>query len=198
MEKDKILEYIERLTELSNAIDSNESATSGDNFMYELETILVALNDEVETSPVFNQNSLNVGIQKLREDAVIPSYSKDGDAGMDITATHIISNTTFDVTYGTGLALEVPKGYVCLIFPRSSIKNYELFLSNSVGVLDSGYRGELMLTFNKKNGLDSFRYKAGDRIGQIIILPFPLINFTLKENLSKSERNTGGFGHTGN
>ena len=61
---------------------------------------------------------MQVKIKKLNENAVIPSYAKDGDAGMDLVATKIISNTTFDVTYGTDLAMEIPKGFVGLIFPR--------------------------------------------------------------------------------
>ena len=178
MDKDKIVNFIERLTELNESIDGsiNGDEFSEDSFMSELNSILSSLNNEVETSI---ENVLPVKIKKLREDAVVPSYSKDGDAGMDITTTHIISNTTFDVTYGSGLALEVPRGYMCLIFPRSSIKNYELFLTNSVGVLDSGYRGELMFTFKKTNGLDSIKYNIGDRVGQIFILPYPLVKFIL-------------------
>ena len=197
MDKDKIVNIIGRLTELNDSIDSSINGEGGleDEFMSELNSILLTLNDEVETSI---ENVLPVKIKKLRDDAVIPTYSKDGDAGMDITATHIISTTTFEVTYGTGLSFEVPRGYACLIFPRSSIKKYDLFLSNSVGVLDSGYRGELMATFVKTKGLDSFKYSVGDRIGQIIILPYPMVKFILSENLSESERNTGGFGSTGN
>ena len=138
-----------------------------------------------------------VKIKKLREDAVVPSYSKDGDAGMDITTTHIISNTTFDVTYGSGLALEVPRGYMCLIFPRSSIKNYELFLTNSVGVLDSGYRGEvLVLLRNEQN--EPFVVSVGDRIAQLD--PVPVLTgarLELVDDVNETVRGTGGFGSTG-
>jgi len=81
---------------------------------------------------------MKVKIKKLHSDAVIPTYAKSGDAGMDLVATKIISNTTFDVTYGTDIALEIPKGFVGLVFPRSSIRKYELILSNSVGVHQLG------------------------------------------------------------
>ena len=91
---------------------------------------------------------LQVAIKKLHSNAVIPSYAKPGDAGLDITATSIISNTTFEVTYGTGLAVEIPIDHVGLLFPRSSIRKYDLQLANSVGVIDSGYRGEIQFTFN--------------------------------------------------
>lgn len=140
---------------------------------------------------------VRVNIKKLHPDAVIPTYAKPGDAGMDLVATEIISNTTFDITYGIGLAMEIPKGFVGLIFPRSSIRKYELALSNSVGVIDSGYRGELQATFKKTDGLDSFSYKVGDRIAQIIIIPYPEIVFIESEELSETERGSGGFGSTG-
>jgi dUTP pyrophosphatase len=140
---------------------------------------------------------MKVKIKKLSTDAVIPTYAKDGDAGMDLVATRIISNTTFDVSYGTDLAMEIPNGFVGLVFPRSSIRKYELVLSNSVGVIDSGYRGELQATFKKENGLDSLAYKVGDRIAQIIIIPYPPIEFDEVNELSDTERGEGGFGSTG-
>jgi dUTP pyrophosphatase len=140
---------------------------------------------------------MRVRIKKLNENAVIPSYAKDGDAGMDLVATRIISNTTFDVSYGTDLAMEIPNGFVGLVFPRSSIRKYELALSNAVGVIDSGYRGELQATFKKTNGLDSLAYKVGDRIAQIIIIPYPPIEFDEVAELSDTERGDGGFGSTG-
>jgi dUTP pyrophosphatase len=140
---------------------------------------------------------MKVRIKKLNENAVIPSYAKDGDAGMDLVATRIISNTTFDVSYGTDLAMEIPNGFVGLVFPRSSIRKYELALSNSVGVIDSGYRGELQATFKKTNGLDSLAYKVGDRIAQIMIIPHPPIEFDEVAELSDTERGEGGFGSTG-
>ena len=140
---------------------------------------------------------MKVRIKKLSELAVVPSYAKDGDAGMDLVATRIISNTTFDVSYGTDLAMEIPNGFVGLVFPRSSIRKYELALSNSVGVIDSGYRGELQATFKKTNGLDSLAYKVGDRIAQIMIIPYPPIEFDEVAELSDTERGEGGFGSTG-
>ena len=140
---------------------------------------------------------MQVKIKKLNPLAEIPSYAKSGDAGMDLVATRIISNTTFDVSYGTDLAMEIPNGFVGLVFPRSSIRKYELVLSNSVGVIDSGYRGELQATFKKENGLDSLAYKVGDRIAQIMIIPHPPIEFQEVDELSDTERGEGGFGSTG-
>ena len=140
---------------------------------------------------------MKVRIKKLSSEAVIPTYAKDGDAGIDLVATKIISNTTFDISYGIDLAMEIPKGFVGLVFPRSSIRKYELALSNSVGVIDSGYRGEIQATFKKTNGLDSLSYKVGDRIAQIMIIPHPPIEFDEVDELSDTERGEGGFGSTG-
>ena len=140
---------------------------------------------------------MHVKIKKLHPDAVIPKYAKEGDAGMDLIATSKLSNTNFQKTYGTGLSMEIPEGYVGLVFPRSSVRNKELFLSNSVGVIDSGYRGELQVTFNKTNGYDSIDYELGDKIAQIIILPYPYVTFDEVEELSSTERGEGGFGSTG-
>jgi dUTP pyrophosphatase len=139
---------------------------------------------------------LKVKIKKLDKRSVLPQYSKPGDAGMDLTATSKIDNTTFQCTYGTGISVEIPEGYVGLVFPRSSIRNTELILSNSVGVIDSGYRGEIQATFIKTNGLGSWDYKIGDRIAQLIIIPYPQIEFEEVEELSQTDRGTGGFGST--
>lgn len=140
---------------------------------------------------------MKVNIKRLQENAVIPKYAKESDAGMDLVATSIRENTTFQITYGLGIALEIPDGFVGLIFPRSSIRNTELTLSNSVGVVDAGYRGELQATFNKSNGLDSLAYKVGDRVCQLIIIPHPIIELEEVSELNNTERGAGGFGSTG-
>ena len=153
---------------------------------------------------------MKVRIKKLSELAVVPSYAKDGDAGMDLIATSIISDTPTQITYGLGVALEIPKGFVGLVFPRSSIRKTGLQLSNSVGVIDSGYRGELQATFNKLFGGEAMYdemkvkeiqpndfYKVGDRVAQIMIIPHPPIEFEEADELSDTERGDGGFGSTG-
>ena len=142
---------------------------------------------------------MKVRIKKLNENAVIPSYAKSGDAGMDLVATSIISETQTQITYGIGLAMEIPKGFVGLIFPRSSVRKTRLMLSNCVGVVDSGYRGELQATFNKvnQNSQAENDYKVGDRIAQIMIVPHPDIQFEETDELSNTERGDGGFGSTG-
>jgi len=93
------------------------------------------------------------------------------------------------------LSFEVPKGYVCLIFPRSSVTNKDLMLKNSVGVLDSGYRGDLIFRFQKFEGQEI--YEVGDRVGQIIILPYPFVKIEEVSELADSNRGEGGLGYTG-
>ncbi len=139
---------------------------------------------------------MEVKIKKLHPSAVIPKYAKDGDAGMDLVATEIIKRTNTQITYGTGIALEIPQGFVGLVFPRSSIRNTNLELSNSVGVIDSGYRGELQATFNITSS-DRISYQIGERIAQIIIIPYPPIQFIESDELLDSNRGDGGFGSTG-
>ena len=153
---------------------------------------------------------MKVRIKKLNPTATVPTYAKSGDAGMDLVATSIISDTPEQITYGMGIALEIPEGFVGLIFPRSSIRKTGLQLSNSVGVIDSGYRGELQATFNKVFGSERMYdemkvkeiqpneyYKVGDRIAQIMIIPYPPIEFVEADELSNTERGEGGFGSTG-
>ena len=92
---------------------------------------------------------MNVKIKKLHPDAVIPTYAKFGDAGLDLTAISVEYKDDFGVlSYNTGLSIEIPEGYVGLLFPRSSIYKKELTMCNSVGVIDSGYRGTIKVNFN--------------------------------------------------
>lgn len=141
---------------------------------------------------------MEVKIKKLSENAVIPTYAKSGDAGMDLVATSKTFDDDNNIVYGTGLAFEIPKGYVGLVFPRSSNAKKRLILSNSVGVIDSGYRGEVMLKYKELyREFLSKEYNIGDRIGQIIILPYPQIEFNEVDELSTTERGNGGYGSTG-
>jgi len=144
-----------------------------------------------------DKNKMQVKIKKLSSDAIIPTYAKVSDAGLDLVATSIVSATPTQITYGLGISLEIPNGFMGLVFPRSSIRNYDLALTNSVGVIDSGYRGELQATFHKTKGLESKIYEVGERVVQIIIIPHPSIEFQEVEELTNTERGEGGFGSTG-
>ena len=138
-----------------------------------------------------------VKFKKLVEEAVTPSYSKPGDAGMDLTATGMGWDEKGNVVYYTGLALEIPQGYVGLIFPRSSNSKKDLFLTNHVGVIDSGYRGEIMVKFRRTVPFKADIYEVGDRVAQLMIIPYPEIQFEQVEELSNTERGSGGYGSTG-
>lgn len=143
---------------------------------------------------------MKVKIKKLNKNAVIPTYAHPGvDMGMDVTAIDMeydIKNHCF--IYHTGLAFEVPEGYGMLIFPRSSNRKTDAYLANHVGILDASYRGELMLMFKNRDADNHTQpYNVGDRVGQIVIIPYPQIEFEEVEELSDTERGTGGFGSTG-
>jgi len=141
---------------------------------------------------------MKVKIKKLHPDAVIPSYAKAGDAGMDLTAVGIEKESIPPkgiVTFRTGLAIEIPEGHVGLLFPRSSVYKTAMTLSNCVGVIDSGYRGEIMMKYFR-NGFHE-EYNVGDRIGQLIIMPYPEVQFEEVTELSSTDRGAGGYGSTG-
>ena len=143
-----------------------------------------------------------VGVKKLHENAVIPTYSRSGDAGLDLTAVTINCQDDY-IEYGTGLAIEIPEGMVGLLYPRSSISKYDLLQCNSVGVIDSNYRGEIKIRFKNTVGLTNTRpfdnklYNIGDRIGQLIIIRYPQIELVEKEELSDTNRGESGFGSSG-
>ena len=150
---------------------------------------------------------LEVKIKKLHKDAVIPKYETAGSAGMDLTATSKKYDEYGNVVFGTGLAIQIPDGYYADLRPRSSISKYDLVLANSVGTIDSDYRGELILKFKptlRKSTWNSGvyetdevkEYEIGDRIAQLVILPYPKVSFIEVDNLSDTERGTGGFGST--
>lgn len=211
MTENDIRDYLEKLKQIEQQLNSDDDDVQDFDFLKDVDKVLGSLNSDLAqqinqqstTSTVLNTNNsivtegVMVKVKKLHKNAVIPSYSKVGDAGMDLTITREIENTSFSVSYGFGIAMEIPNGYVGLVFPRSSVRNQELILSNCVGVIDSGYRGELQATFKKTNGLDSLKYKVGERGAQIIILPYPQVFMTEVPELSNSERGEGGFGSTG-
>ena len=159
---------------------------------------------------------MKVKNKRLVAEAKVPTYAKAGDAGMDLTATSRSFDEYGNIVYGTGLAIEIPEGYVGLVFPRSSIAKEQMLLSNAVGVIDSGYRGEIMAKFKPSIALDDNQcvrrnkdsiwctdikmnsvYEVGDRIAQLIIMPYPQIEFELANTLSDSDRGAGSYGSTG-
>ena len=158
---------------------------------------------------------MKVKIKKLYKDSILPTKAHATDAGYDLYAHSKSYDDDGNVVYGSGVAMEIPQGYVGLVFPRSSNAKKDLILSNSVGVIDSGYRGEISFKFKKNlklrieygtmgfgNEIELVKggykeYSVGERVGQIIIMPYPEIEFVEVEELSDSERGDGGYGSSG-
>ena len=139
---------------------------------------------------------MRVRIKKLNEFATIPQYATDGSAGMDITAISRTYDDDGNVVYGTGLAFEIPEGCVGLLFPRSSNAKKDLLLSNSVGVIDSDYRGEVCVILVNLSA-EEFVVEDGERIAQMVIARHEQVEWQPVEVLEDTERGAGGFGHSG-
>lgn len=155
--------------------------------------------------------AMKVRFKKLVDSAVLPTKAHATDAGLDMVAVSRDIDDEGNLVYGFGLVAEIPDGYVGLLFPRSSVAKKGIVLSNAVGVIDSGYRGEIkakfkvtpdcayvknkMLWISKRYSLDA--YEVGDKICQLIILPYPEIEPEFADELSESERGAGGFGSSG-
>tara|TARA_Y100000114_G_scaffold96246_1_gene89573 strand:- start:9083 stop:9499 length:417 start_codon:yes stop_codon:yes gene_type:complete len=138
---------------------------------------------------------MRIRIKKLDPSAIVPKYAHFGDAAVDLTCVRRWEDDSGRLCYGTGLAMEIPEGNVGLLFPRSSIAKTDLRLCNSVGVIDSGYRGEIIVKFDKSG---DYCYGLGDRVAQLLLIPIPSIQFVEVVNLPPSDRDVGGFGSTGN
>lgn len=143
---------------------------------------------------------LTVKFRKLDPDAVTPQYAQDGDAGMDLTATSFRFTDTF-MEYGTGIAVEIPSGHVGLLFPRSSITKAPsgVSLKNSVGVIDSNYRGEILVRFEKPTHeyyVENNIPVVGEKVAQLLVIPYPKVQLEEVQELSDSNRGQGGFGST--
>lgn len=172
------------------------------------------------------QRTVKVNIKKLHPNAVIPSHAHSTDCGLDLTAVSKTFDEYGNVVYGFGLAFEIPEGYAGFIFPRSSNHKSRMLLTNSVGIVDSGYRGEVTAKFAQRTSVsiptkfwsrikfwllgkldhaelrtwdtcNLGNYKVGDRVAQMVILPYPKVIFEEVSELSKTERGDGGYGSTG-
>jgi len=151
-----------------------------------------------------------INVKKTSKNLPTPKYAIDGDAGLDLTAYNVITNNYKSVVYDTGLAFEIRDGYIGFVFPRSSVRKYDLIMANSVGVVDSNYRGTVQVSFKRTfNGSIKYllnkigfkfnlnEYELNDRICQLIILPYPQIELVVKHKLNETERGAGGHGSTG-
>ena len=142
----------------------------------------------------------NVKVKKLTQGAIIPTYGTEFSAGADLyacTDTPIVINPHQTVMVHTGIAIEVPQGYAALIFARSGLASKRgLAPANKVGVVDSDYRGEVMVALHNHSGLEQ-TVEQGERVAQLVIVPYLRAEFTETEALSQTQRGEGGFGSTG-
>lgn len=141
---------------------------------------------------------MQIRFKKLNPKASPPYRASKEAAGYDLVAI----SKTWDQErncwiFGTGLSLEIPVGYVGLLFPRSSVFKTCHLLANCVGVIDADYRGEVKIFFRKINTTNP-EYEVGERIAQLIILPLPLVEYQEVESISTTDRGEGGYGSTGN
>lgn len=135
---------------------------------------------------------------RLSDGAELPRYAHEGDAGLDLRITHDVTLKPGErATVGTGLAVEVPQGCVGLVFPRSGLASkHGITLSNSAGVIDSGYRGEIGATLLNQSD-ETTTLDAGTRVCQLIVMPFVPCELVPCEELTETERGAAGFGSTG-
>lgn len=141
---------------------------------------------------------MKLKIKKLTPSAETPTRGSDGAAGWDLYCTKIEIYNVNQLKASTGIAVEIPPGHVGLLFPRSSIVKTGMRLGNSVGVIDSDYRGEITAVFDVQTRYEAANYRIGDRIVQLVIVPYVEFDgIEVCEKLSRTERGTGGYGSTG-
>ena len=147
---------------------------------------------------------MKIKFKKLRLDAKAPVRATDGSAGYDLFAAQVDELFTNMVRCCSGIAVEIPRGFVGLVFPRSSIVKTDQRLANAVGVIDSDYRGEITGVFDVSRETMFFHnfhtpktYHPGERFAQLVIVPIPDVEYIAVEELSETARGTGGYGSTG-
>lgn len=140
---------------------------------------------------------LDIKIKKLNKNVQLPKQSTQGAAGMDFYLPQPVRfEPNFSKKVPLGVAVEIPEGYVMLLIPRSSTWTIPLRMSNSVGVIDSDYRGEVCALLQNTSYLWAYA-GAGERLVQGVIVPVPSIQIQEVEELSETSRGVGGFGSTG-
>lgn len=143
--------------------------------------------------------NVKLNVKRLTETAKIPTYAHDGDACFDIYSDGIHQLAQNWSTHRTGLKFEIPKGYAMMIYSRSGMGFKDnTRLANCVGVVDSGYVGEVMVKLTRDDGcIHALEYKRGDRIAQAMLIPVPVVEFEEVDDVEDTERGDGGFGSSG-
>ena len=131
--------------------------------------------------------------------ATSPTVAHPGDAGADLSSTmDCVILPGERITVSTGVSIALPRGYVAFIVPRSGLAaRHGITIVNSPGTVDAGYRGEILVTLLKTDAREPFSVAVGDRIAQMVVLPFAEVNFVPVERLPESQRGINGFGSTG-
>lgn len=142
---------------------------------------------------------MNIRIKKINTNAVIPTRATPGSAGFDLSA-YLGGITIYpgeSATIATGLSIAIEPGFVGMVCSRSGLaRNYRIAVLNAPGIIDESYRGELgVILIN--HGREPFYVGHGDRIAQLVIVPYLMVDFVEVEELDSTERGTGGFGSTG-
>lgn len=138
-------------------------------------------------------------IKLLSEDIRVPSYAHSGDAGMDLRSAVDVTLQPFErKLIPTGISLAIPPGFAGFVQPRSGMAiKYGLSLVNTPGLIDSVYRGEIKIPAINLDSTTEINIHAGDRIAQLVILPFASATPVIVEDLDETVRADGGFGSTG-
>lgn len=142
---------------------------------------------------------IDVQLHLLDSELPVPSYAKDGDAGVDLRSRETLTLMPGQrALIRTGVAIALPPGYVGLVHPRSGLATkYGITVVNAPGTIDSGYRGEIMVCLLNTDQSKSFAVAKGDRIAQLIVQRFETVRFVSVDNLAESERGVTGFGSSG-
>ena len=143
--------------------------------------------------------NVKLKVKRLTDTAKIPTYAHEGDACFDIYSDGLKSISRSTQIHETGLKFEIPKGYAMMIYSRSGMGFKDnTRLANCVGVVDSGYVGEVMVKLTRDDGcIHTFEYKRGDRIAQAMLIPVPVVEFDEVDDVEDTERGDGGFGSSG-
>lgn len=142
---------------------------------------------------------IEVAVRRLRDDAVLPTRAYEGDAGFDLVACEGVQLGPGErAVVPTGLAVEIPEGYAAFVQPRSGLAaRHGITVVNSPGLVDSGYRGEVLVVLRNTDSEESFTVEPGMRIAQLVVLQVPEVELTEVDALAESERGARGHGSSG-
>ncbi len=143
---------------------------------------------------------VEIPLVQIDSDLPLPAYAKDGDAGMDLRAREgtVIKAGGGRAIVPCGIRIAIPEGCAGFVLPRSGLaRDHGITCLNTPGLVDSGYRGEIMVLLINTDPSEDFTIERGERIAQLVIQRHETVTFDVVDELDDSERGGGGFGHTG-